>query len=142
MSKGGRTIMKNAHCGCTETSFRTPSKYCTPIPKIIHNICLYLLTAGWPDGQLAKNQNKTRNNSPFTYYLSSTQASEVFPGFHLNVSLIFGVQLENQDYHVWDTVCEKNYTCKIKTIKSSVKVYFSLRTSIPIISIPITLCCF
>lgn len=72
--------MKNAHCGCTETSFRTPSKYCTPIPKIIHNMCLYLLTAGWPDGQLAKNQNKTRNNSPFTYYLSSTQASEVSQG--------------------------------------------------------------
>lgn len=90
--------MKNAYWGCTETSFKLSSKYCTPVPHRNHSICWYQQLDGW-----MASWPRTRRKFELCFHIItflSTQASEVFQEFHLNVSLISDAQMENQDHHV------------------------------------------
>lgn len=95
-----------------KTSFKVSSNHCTPVPNRIHSTCLYRKKPGWMDGWMA---SLLRPRTLLTYYPSSTQASEVFPQFYLNVSLISGVQIENQDDYVWENAHSKK-TVSIKKI--------------------------
>lgn len=139
LNKGGRTTTKNAHLGYTE---RLLSKQLQNIvPQFLIESIVYVRINRQLGGQKASWLRTGTKLELSLHILSFLNPSFwMFPGFHLNVSLIFGIEIENQDYHVSDNICEKNYTCKKKTIKSSIKVYFSLHTSIPIIAIPKTLC--
>lgn len=139
LNKGGRTIMKNAHLGYTE---RLLSKHLQNIvPQFLTESIVCVRINRQLGGQKA-SWLRTRTKLEVSLHILPflNPSFWVFPGFHLNVSLIFGIEIENQDHHVSDNVCEKNYSFKKKTIRSSVKVYFSLHTSIRIIAIPKTLC--
>lgn len=97
--------------GCTE---RLLSKYLQNIvPQFLTESTAYVGIKRHLDGWMA---SWLRTRTLFTYYPSSTQASEVFSGFYLTVSLISGAQIENQDHHVWKNACEKK-TVPIKNNK-------------------------
>lgn len=67
---------EEGHWGCIKSLFLSNTLQNT-VPQFI-SIDSWM--AGCP---AAKNYNKT--GTLFTYYLPSTQAPEVFPGFHLNM---------------------------------------------------------